>query len=418
MMVSACLGSLRAGIRQKATGTVTAVALVGSAALCLLACGLLRASAEAPLIAAKLAKPMPAPADMPILTIEGEGPSPSSKPTPKPPKAKAPGKSPKVGPPTDVESIPPTTAKKGPFRPKLRTDISPEDRGCLPWSDIPDFDGDFKRNSKALASADLCLTYDAFEENGFFWVLQIIYSKTKRKGPLWAVPHDNENAGFDSAVHSVAKYGGTVVAVETGGQRNLRGTKGEQDPNRNFDVGEASRCKQQLAPSPEYTSRFLRWFDRSQPIIALHSNTPRNNVISIKQKQPFTRGFPASMPIGGKLPDNTLIFVASVADPAQDPNLRDFVRELNKRGIHVLYEIVSAARNDCSMSNYAALGGVRNYLNVEVVHGDTETQLRIVDHVMALLKDRPIGGLAPPTPPADSPKAKPARPPAKPKGGQ
>jgi hypothetical protein len=288
------------------------------------------------------------------------------------------------------------------LRALIEEGVAPTDRGCLPWQKIPDHDADFRRVSKVadLTSPNLCFTYDAFEEGGFPWILQIIQNTAKRKGPLWAVPHDDENAAFISAVQSVINHGGTVVAVETGGYRNLLGTKQSQDPNRNFDVGEANfRCRNQIAPSPEYTKRFLRWRDSSQPIIALHTNRPGGD-ISIKRPSVPGRHFPAPRPIGGRNPDHTLIFVSSVAETARDPNLVSFVRKLNERGINVIYELVSMARNDCSMSNYAALQGLRNYLNIEVVHDDTETQLKIVDIVMQLLKEGPIGELALPKPPA------------------
>lgn len=292
------------------------------------------------------------------------------------------------------------------IRSHIEEGVAPEDRGCLPWTKIPDYDDDFRRFDSqvelaTLRSPNLCFTYDAFEENGFPWLLQVIQNTAKRKGPLWAVPHDNENAAFLSAAYSVINYGGTVVAVETGGFRNMLGrNKAQQDPNRNFDTGEnvKSACRQQMAPSPEYTKRFLRWWDRSQPIIALHTNT--GGTVTIKTKDPHQRAFPAVVgqrsfdrAVGAR-PDNTLIYVASIAAPEQDPNLMAFVRELNQRGINVVYELVSPDRNDCSLSNYAALQGIRNYINIEVWRGDTETQLRIVDIVMALLRDRPIGELA------------------------
>lgn len=258
---------------------------------------------------------------------------------------------------------------------------------CLPWSQVEDRDGDLKRNAKELSRPGICIMQEIFPEGGLRWVFQIIKNNEKN-GPLWAVPHDNENAAFDTAVYSVVQHGGTVVAVETGGQRN----NGRQDPNRNFDVGANVRCRQQIAPSKEYTKRFLRWWDRSQPIIALHSNTAGGS-ITIKGKHDHSRIFPSPKPIGAKNPDHTLIFVASVASPDRDPGLQAFVRALNQRGIHVIYERVSNARNDCSMSNYAALSEIRNYLNVEVVHGDSPTQRRIVDDVMVLMRTHQIGPL-------------------------
>ncbi len=42
---------------------------------------------------------------------------------------------------------------------------------------------------------------------------------------------DNEVSAFDTALYSIFKYGGTIVAVEGNETRNFHG---KQDPNRNF----------------------------------------------------------------------------------------------------------------------------------------------------------------------------------------
>ncbi|MEI9928009.1 MAG: hypothetical protein WDN44_10380 [Sphingomonas sp.] len=37
-----------------------------------------------------------------------------------------------------------------------------------------------------------------------------------RHGPLWFVPHDNENGGFEAAFAALRKYGGTAIVVDSG----------------------------------------------------------------------------------------------------------------------------------------------------------------------------------------------------------
>lgn len=323
----------------------------------------------------------PPPAGGPV-RAEPDG-RPGAEPEPREPAASGPEKASPAGPPLQRAG---------------RTADSKDGR-CLKLEDIPDGDGDFQRNRDAVSSPDLCLAYDEFDEGGFHWILQIIHN-AKRPGPLWAVPHDNENTAFDTAVYGVTMYGGTVVAVETNGNRELRGASGRsQDPNRNFDAGTGQRCPLQVAPSTEYTRRFFRWWSEGEPIIALHTNdrgyagdgAGGKGGISIDKPLPGNIPFKAHRQINAKSPSDTLVFVASLARPDDDPSLKRFVDALTAEGVNVLYEVTSKQRNDCSMSNYAALRDIRGYVNVEVVHGDGPTQQHIVRLVMRLLKEVGIG---------------------------
>lgn len=272
----------------------------------------------------------------------------------------------------------------------------PAPQRCLTAADMEDRDGDFTRNRATIEAnaKDLCMNLDKFEEGNLQWTLQIIRKKSSTgeplgRGPLWFVPHDDENAAFDTAIDSIVKYGGTIVAVESGGERLMQG----QDPNRNFDAGDDRKCPLQLARSPEYTKRVMsywRWQQDDQPIIALHSNRPTGN-INITRKVPFSTNFRAANQIGGKNPDHTLVFVGSRDAPDADPNLRKFVKGMNEEGVNVIYETVHSKRSDCSLSNYASLMNIRHYLNVEVVTGDTAIQKEIVAVIMKQLAQGPIG---------------------------
>jgi len=273
---------------------------------------------------------------------------------------------------------------------------------CAPLSELEaaDRDGDVRRNRELLSSQKLCLKQETFQEGPLRWHLQIIQNKDKPGSVLWLIPHDNENTAFDAAVYGISTHGGTLVAVETGGSRYL----GRQDPNRNFDAGLPRRCSEQIARSPEYTRRVLRWRIRPEmPIIALHNNERGysgdgqggGGGISMAKELPGARGYRAQQPFTSLSPDDTMVFVASSVQRDEDPALSAFVSELTRRGIHVMYETVSTNRNDCSLSNYAALMGLRSYVNIEVVHSDISTQRRMVDVIVPLL-DQHIGPLPSP----------------------
>ena len=270
---------------------------------------------------------------------------------------------------------------------------------CLSPDQLFDEDGDVARNRKALGGQDLCLRLEVFTEGRLHWVLQIIQNRKNPNGPLWVVPHDDEDVAFDSAVYGVTRYGGTVIAVERNHDRYNRIGKRKQDPNRNFQVRGEGRCRLQLAASPQFTRQHMRWHKKGQPVIALHTNKvgydlipepdeekSKGNVsIGIERKEDSNiTEFPAARPIRAKSPNDTLIYVASRQPPGSDAPLDRFVAALNAGGIHVLYEHVE--RNDCSLSNYAVLGNLP-YVNIEVVDDDdTGAQIRMIDIVMRLIR--------------------------------
>lgn len=269
---------------------------------------------------------------------------------------------------------------------------------CLSPEELFDEDGDVARNRAVLASPDLCLRLEVFTEGRLHWVVQVIRNKNKPRGPLWVVPHDDEDVAFDSAVYAVQRYGGTVVAVERNHDRYNRIGKRKQDPNRNFQIGNSEKCQLQLARSPVFTRRVLQWLQKGQPIIALHTNKEGFDPIPVldeeKSKGNVSIGFPrkpdsnitefpAARPIRARSPNDTLIYLASKLPVGQDAGLSRFVASLNADGIHVLYEHVE--KNDCSLSNYAVSRNIP-YLNIEVVDGDdTGAQTRMIDAVMRLI---------------------------------
>lgn len=120
---------------------------------------------------------------------------------------------------------------------------------------------------------DLEISYYRFSENGFVWQLVRFRSVDRPHGPLWIVPHDDENAAFDAMIAAIREHGGLGIAVNSAGSRRLQVGRGECgarrsvvgacDPNRNFD-----------ARTPLFTAAFLDQRPAGQPVIALHTNSP------------------------------------------------------------------------------------------------------------------------------------------------
>lgn len=284
-----------------------------------------------------------------------------------------------------------------PARPESADALDPDPEACLGVAEFKarDRDGDAARNEAALASPELCLSVDTFQEGGLRWTLQVVRSRRTPGAYLWVALHDNENAAFDSAVYAVGRYGGTMVAVETGGAR----FNGPQDPNRNFDAGGPSRCREQVARSPLFTARVMRHkAGKETPVLALHTNEPGFSGdgsggaggISMRMRSPGTWPVRAPRPLPTASPDDSMVFVASKGGRGSNPRVTALIDGLTRSGLNVIHEGVTEARNDCSMSNYAALTGLRDYVNIEVVHSDRAGQKTMVDAVVGILRGDPV----------------------------
>lgn len=112
-----------------------------------------------------------------------------------------------------------------------------------------------------------------FSENGFDWHLIRFVNSAKPDGPLWMVPHDDENPAFEAAIIALKEHGGVAIMVNSGPGSARRqagdGTCGVRpertkscDPNRNFDER-----------SPKFTAAFLDQRHEGQPVLALHTNS-------------------------------------------------------------------------------------------------------------------------------------------------
>lgn len=267
--------------------------------------------------------------------------------------------------------------------PRTTDGLLPSSRACLSPAQITDGDGDF-RNHPELFGPDRCVSQAMFRDGGRDWIVQTVRN-TARPGPLWVLPHDNEQAAVATVVYALARYGGTAVLVETDGRR----TNGSVDPNRHFDDGR-SRCTAGAAAS-RYVAAVLGNRSRHAPVIALHTNAPGvagrrgSGSISIRAPGKSAKAYPGSAASGPLASSDALVITAIVGRAQQDARTSALVGRLTAEGVNVLVETTSPATTDCSLSHYAALNGIRPYANIEVVDGDSATQRRIVDIVMNAL---------------------------------
>ncbi|UOM34127.1 hypothetical protein [Acuticoccus sp. I52.16.1] len=238
--------------------------------------------------------------------------------------------------------------------------------GCATPASLADRDDDLAVFGSACADAV------TFSEGGESWTIQTFRNGS---GPLFVVPHDDENAALATAAAALKRYGGTVAMVETGGAR----FNGRIDPNRNFDGGRLSCGK--AGRSPQFVAAML---PGGRPIVGLHTNsrgsarTGGSGTISIRSPYAGAEAFPASGPLAG---EDAMVILAS-RDGAK--SVRNQVQRLNAAGVNVMVETVDLAKTDCSLSHYAAANGIP-YANVEAAHGDGATQKAILDIVMRTL---------------------------------
>jgi hypothetical protein len=245
------------------------------------------------------------------------------------------------------------------------------------WVDVPGNDllaiqdDDIRRHAgDADFFAGLKIEQSYFVENGFRWHLLRFTRPDKPDGPLWMVPHDNENAAFDAAVTALKEHGGVAVVVNSGpgsareqvgdGVCGVRAARVKTcDPNRNFS-----------AATPLFTAAFLDQPPTGQPIIALHTNSRGfsgdgqggRGQITILDAAAYRRGMIAPRAGGylavGPMPDmanyDTLGLIAYLTSgKTPDTAAVDCRKAITKAGVHFWHEHVSTS--DGSMSNYRAL---------------------------------------------------------------
>lgn len=231
-------------------------------------------------------------------------------------------------------------------------------------------DDDIARNSGFKDYFDgIEISEYRFRENGFNWHLIRYANRAKPDGPLWMVPHDDENAAFEAMTAAIREHGGIGIAVNSGpgsvrrqsgyGACGIRSDLVSAcDPNRNFD-----------ARTPLFTSAVLSQRTANQPIIALHTNASgfsgdgeggRGDITILDRARhqsgvnsPREGGIFAVNPKPELANFDTLGLTAYLAkDGKPDETAAKCGQAIANAGVHFWHERVRAS--DGSMSNYLA----------------------------------------------------------------
>jgi hypothetical protein len=268
------------------------------------------------------------------------------------------------------------------------------EQGCLSAAAITE--ADIAAAAESLSDPRFCISEKTVTENGVDWRFFVIRNLSQA-GPLWAVPHDDEDAAFDSAVYAAGRHGGAIVAVEAGERRNLAGL----DPNHLFRPANAGEgvCSDAPAASPLFIAAWLEEWDPAFPVIGLHSNldgfVEGGGLGTISARRPDEKMIPFPSELGdGRLADeDTIVMIASMAPPEDNPPAREAIEWLNGHGLHVIYRLVAADIIDCTFADYLTLDAVAPYFNIEVEHGDAETQKILIDRLIEFLDSGTFRGM-------------------------
>lgn len=262
-----------------------------------------------------------------------------------------------------------------------------ESAACLDPATVDD--SDILGAHDLIADPEFCLSRVSLRENGIDWRL-LMLSNIATPGPLWAVPHDEEDEAFAAAIYGVKRFGGTAVFIENDENRLVGGL----DPNHIFaTTPDATReCPSADVPFPRYVEAFLVSWDREFPVIGLHSNWDGYaedgglGTISVNRHDEKMQPFPSESAEGRFADEDTVAMLVGTSPPESNAGARAAVDWFNDNGVHVIFRHVTDQNNGCTLADYLALNGLGGYINLEVERGDFDTHPAMIDRAMAFLQ--------------------------------
>lgn len=216
------------------------------------------------------------------------------------------------------------------------------------------------------------------DEKGITWILDVYQSKSRPNGPSVFIPHDNENESFQTAVRSLAEYGGHLLALECEEKRTCSGV----DPNRYFD------SRDQL-----YVATLLRFFlSKSYPIVTLHNNHDSHHLLGgdgsiyADMKTPYSDGH--GFYFTGDADD--LIIFSDTASMKESRLFKKFKDVFARRQLNFIFEEITPDNSlGGHMSTYALLHTSMAYFNIESQHGHASEQIFYLEELFEALSIRP-----------------------------
>jgi hypothetical protein len=217
---------------------------------------------------------------------------------------------------------------------------------------------------------------------------RIVVSRTSEAFPLYFNMHDDENTSVEAAKEIVARFGGTLIELQTEGKRLIKFSLNKKsytfDPNRIFtETGVKKTLDNYGDYSPEAAVEIDKLVDKLEKdylssaklIIALHNNG--NDAYSIKS---YEKG----QEYGG---DAKSVFI----NPAFDVDDFFFVTEekyykfLSDKKWNVALQDNEKVTDDGSLSVFCGSKNI-SYINVESEHGHLRQQIVMLDALSEIAK--------------------------------
>ena len=223
-------------------------------------------------------------------------------------------------------------------------------------------------------------------------VTKIVISRTAVAYPLYFNMHDDENTSVEAAKEIIARFGGTLIELQTDGKREIRfslnNIKYTFDPNRIFTAaGIKKTLENNGAFSTEAQTEIEKlvaklekdYLANAKLIITLHNNG--NEGYSIKSYEK-----------GGEFEgDAKSIFM----NPSSDVDDFFFVTEekyyklLSEKNRNVALQDNEKVTDDGSLSVYCGYKKIP-YINVESEHGHLREQIKMLDALRETLKSSAV----------------------------
>jgi hypothetical protein len=143
-----------------------------------------------------------------------------------------------------------------------------------------------------------------------------------------------------------------------------------------------------VQPAPRFTDALLALRGPGPDIVlTLHNNPDGHDgnggagIISARRASALLRGLRAR----GGADEDDAILLAGMQTIRAEPATHRIAQALRDLGVNVIYELVIAARNDCSLSQYTVLNDIAPYYNIEAQHGHLAEQMAMFDALMQVI---------------------------------
>ncbi len=200
--------------------------------------------------------------------------------------------------------------------------------------------------------------------------------------------HDNENTAVEAAKEIIGKYGGTLIELQTDGERLINFSLEDKnftfDPNRIFtEIGIEKTLKHNGSYTNEaknetgkFAGKLKEFLKDARLIIAVHNNTDENYSIKSYEKD---GEFAKDIKLANIDPETDIDDFFYVTED-------NFFKFLKRKNQNVALQNNAKVNDDGSLSVYCGRNKI-SYINVESEHEHLSEQIKMLEILQKLTKD-------------------------------